>query len=201
MEWKQWASMEGCLLFHSKQSNWTNQAEKEIELILINLIEFLRRLSEIDLLWVMGASAPLPRANSTPMNSKNSFPLHAPCSFTFFNKEKTSNRLNSIELSSFLLIDLIKGLMREREWLSLMGQQRITNYAAIKEIFDFFMEGATNNSPTLSSHQSTKTKWILFLFDWIQFACWWIEWDWMKIYYNSNLRLLKYLNNAESAIV
>ena len=50
-------------------------------------------------------------------------------------------------------------------------------------------------APRRNSINSQKQKnELLFLFHWL-------KWNGIKIYYNSNLRLLKYLNNAESAIV
>ena len=72
--------------------------------------------------------------------------------------------------------------------------QLITFHPVIKEKFTFLYGGGSS-----SFHQkqpflpSTKKEKVLFWFH--------EELNGIKIYYNSNLRLLKYLNNAESAIV
>ena len=100
------------------------------------------------LLWVMGASAPLPRANS--ITSIPLIPFHAPCSSICLIEREDQPALNE-------RVELIYWSMKEewrREKNCELGKQHITHNHEIKEILEFLYGVGSSLSFLLSIHSA-----------------------------------------------
>ena len=172
-----WMEELSCLLLSSSgaanKSTTTKQSQMKAFVLLVCWVCFFSLN-----LRVMSCRS----SSAHQLHFNNSWIVFVSCWLLFELFMKREEEMNSICLFN----KLNEGGMERRVDLSLLGSKPITNHPVIKEIENFFMKGAANQS--INSHSIPQTKEIKFLFlfaPFIQLA--WLKRANIKKYYNSTV--------------